>query len=236
METDGFIAEMCGQIHSEDKITETQTSVTSQTIYSNHTQQSLSQQKQLLVNYLKKSLETHREEANGRFVLGEGMPFDLEIKNNYSVLIVKPSAGCSTKEVFAIADKKEFKPVDIDTVLKALKEKGYLLGVVTNKGLPLTIYSLEICHIDSFFDVIISADDVAIPKPDPSGIKKAMESLNIKNNEDVLYVGDNDIDYFTAENAGVDCMLVSWGPRVIKCIDQAKYEAKSYNEMRDIVL
>ena len=46
----------------------------------------------------------------------------IEIKNNYSVLIVKPSSGCSTKEVFAIADKKEFKPVDIDTVVKALKE------------------------------------------------------------------------------------------------------------------
>ena len=121
-------------------------------------------------------------------------------------------------------------------VLKALKEKGYLLGVVTNKGLPLTKYSLEICHIESFFDVIVSADDVAIPKPDPSGVLKAMESLNIKNKGDVLYVGDNDIDYFTAENAGVDCMLVSWGPRVIKCIDKAKYEAKSYNEMRDILL
>ncbi|MBO7574183.1 MAG: HAD family hydrolase [Bacilli bacterium] len=121
-------------------------------------------------------------------------------------------------------------------VLKTLKEKGYLLGVVTNKGLPLTKYSLELCHIESFFDVIISADDVAIPKPDPSGVLKAMEFLNIKNKGDVLYVGDNDIDYFTAENAGVDCMLVSWGPRVIKCIDQAKYEAKSYNEMRDILL
>ena len=121
-------------------------------------------------------------------------------------------------------------------VLKVLKEKGYLLGVVTNKGLPLTKYSLEICHIDSFFDVVISADDVPTPKPDPSGIKKAMEALNIKNIEDVLYVGDNDIDYFTAENAGVDCMLVSWGPRIIKCIDKAKYEAKSYNEVRDILL
>ena len=121
-------------------------------------------------------------------------------------------------------------------VLKALKEKGYLLGVVTNKGLPLTKYSLEICHIEAFFDVIVSADDVAIPKPDPSGVLKAMGSLNIKNKGDVLYVGDNDIDYFTAENAGVDCMLVSWGPRVIKCIDKAKYEAKSYNEMRDILL
>ena len=46
----------------------------------------------------------------------------IEIKNNYYCLIVKPSAGCSTKEVFAIADQKEYKPVDIDTVVKALKE------------------------------------------------------------------------------------------------------------------
>ena len=53
--------------------------------------------------------------------IGEVME-PIEIKNNYSVLIVKPSSGCSTKEVFAIADKKEFKPVDIDTVVKALKE------------------------------------------------------------------------------------------------------------------
>ena len=46
----------------------------------------------------------------------------LEIKNNYYCLIVKPTCGCSTKEVFAIADKSEYKPVDIDTVVKALKE------------------------------------------------------------------------------------------------------------------
>lgn len=46
----------------------------------------------------------------------------IEIKNNYYCLIVKPSSGCSTKEVFAIADQKEYKPVDIDTVVKALKD------------------------------------------------------------------------------------------------------------------
>ena len=46
----------------------------------------------------------------------------LEIKNNYHCLIVKPTEGCSTKEVFAIADREEYKPVDIETVIKALKE------------------------------------------------------------------------------------------------------------------
>ena len=121
-------------------------------------------------------------------------------------------------------------------VLKALKDAGYLLGVVTNKGAPLTKYSLEICHIEEFFDVVISADDVNIPKPDPSGVLKGMELLNIKDKKDVLYVGDNDIDYYTGNNAGVDTLLVSWGPRELKCLSKATYEAKAYNDMRGILL
>ena len=124
---------------------------------------------------------------------------------------------------------------EIET-LTALKEKGYRLGVVTNKGLPLTIYSLEICHIDSLFDVIISADDVPIPKPDPTGINKALEKLGITNKEEVLYIGDNDIDYITASNAGVDTLLVTWGPRTINVLDKAKYLAKSYNDIGGILL
>ena len=144
-------------------------------------------------------------------------------------------------EVFKRVSKDFYAPCvkaykDEEKVLKALKDKGYLLGVVTNKGLPLTIYSLEICHIKEYFDVIISADDVAIPKPDPTGVFKAMEKVKIQNKEDVLYIGDNDIDYVTASNAGVDALLVAWGPREIKCLDKAKYVIKSYNDIRRILL
>lgn len=121
-------------------------------------------------------------------------------------------------------------------VLTALKKKGYLLGVVTNKGLPLTIYSLEICHIDHLFDIVISADDVSIPKPHPAGIDKALDKLNIQDKKEVLYIGDNDIDYETATNAHVDCLLVTWGPREIKSINKAKYLAKSYNDIGGILL
>ena len=124
---------------------------------------------------------------------------------------------------------------EIET-LKKLKEAGILLGVVTNKGAPLTKYSLEVAHIEDLFDVVISADDVAIPKPDPTGIYKALEKLNIKNKEEVLYIGDNDIDYVTASNAGVDTLLVTWGPRKINVLDKAKYLAKSYNDIGGILL
>ena len=124
---------------------------------------------------------------------------------------------------------------EIET-LKKLREAGYLLGVVTNKGAPLTKYSLEVSHIDGLFDVVISADDVNAPKPSPLGIEKALERLAIANKEEVLYIGDNDIDYETATNAGVDAMLVTWGPREIKRVKDAKYAVSSYNELGGILL
>ena len=144
-------------------------------------------------------------------------------------------------EAFKTISKEFYAPYvtayeDEIKVLKALKEKGYLLGVVTNKGRSLTLYSLKLCEIDTFFDVVISADDVPIPKPNPEVILQAIETLKIKNKEDVLYIGDNDIDYETASNAGVETLLVTWGPREIKCLDKAKYFASSYNEIGGILL
>lgn len=124
---------------------------------------------------------------------------------------------------------------EIET-LKKLREAGYLLGVVTNKGAPLTKYSLEVSHIDGLFDVVISADDVNAPKPSPLGIDKALQRLGIEDKGKVLYIGDNDIDYETAVNAGTDAMLVTWGPREIKCIKAAKYAVSSYNELGGILL
>ena len=124
---------------------------------------------------------------------------------------------------------------EIET-LKKLREAGYLLGVVTNKGAPLTKYSLEVAHIDGLFDVVISADDVNAPKPSPAGINKALERLGIEDKGKVLYIGDNDIDYETAVNAGTDAMLVTWGPREIKRVKDAKYAVSSYDELGGLLL
>ena len=52
--------------------------------------------------------------------IGERMT-PINIKNNYYVLIVKPDEGCSTKEVFGVADKKPYPQVNIDKVLEALE-------------------------------------------------------------------------------------------------------------------
>lgn len=42
------------------------------------------------------------------------------VKNNYYVLIVKPSAGCGTKAIYEISDQMTLKTGDVDAVIKAL--------------------------------------------------------------------------------------------------------------------
>ena len=47
----------------------------------------------------------------------------INIKNDYYVLLVKPEAGCSTKEVYSLCDKKKNWPHgNVETVIKALEE------------------------------------------------------------------------------------------------------------------
>ena len=46
----------------------------------------------------------------------------ISVKNNYYVLLVKPEAGCSTREIYAISDTMDLKVCNIDNVIKALEE------------------------------------------------------------------------------------------------------------------
>ena len=53
--------------------------------------------------------------------IGEKMQ-PLEIKNNYHVLIVKPTEGVSTKECFKLLDSRPYPEVDIEKVVEALRD------------------------------------------------------------------------------------------------------------------
>ena len=46
----------------------------------------------------------------------------ITVKNNYYVLLVKPEAGCSTKEIYKLSDEMDLKVCSIENVIKALEE------------------------------------------------------------------------------------------------------------------
>lgn len=119
--------------------------------------------------------------------------------------------------------------------LCVLKEKGYKLGIVTNKNHESSLYCLEVLGYKDLFDVVVASDDVIHPKPHGEPILKAMALLKEKDLKKVLYVGDNESDYLCAESAHVDSMIVTWGPRKLNKNIKPRYKIASFNEFVEVI-
>ena len=117
-----------------------------------------------------------------------------------------------------------------ETLLR-LKEQGYKLGIVTNKIHSSTLLCLKLIGLEGIFDSLVCYDDVVNPKPNKEAIVKSMELLGVSDLSKVLYIGDNKSDLDTANNANVDCALVSWGPRVLDKNLKPTFTIASFDEL-----
>ncbi|WP_040983410.1 HAD family hydrolase [Oceanobacillus jeddahense] len=100
---------------------------------------------------------------------------------------------------------------EINDLLRFLKKKGYKLGIVTGKASRSLLISLDYLDMNDLFDVIITGDDVTIPKPHPEGLNEALALLNIKNTE-AVFLGDSDADIQAGNQADVYTIGVQWLP------------------------
>lgn len=139
------------------------------------------------------------------------------------------------REISVALYKKEMKLYkDEIEVLSNLKKAGFKLGIVTNKVRSSSNITLEILGITDLFDCMVCFDEIKNGKPNPEGIQKAMEIMNITEKQRVIYVGDNEIDYQTAANSNVDSMLVTWGPRKLNRDLNVTYFVSSFKEMEGV--
>lgn len=97
-----------------------------------------------------------------------------------------------------------------DTLVK-LKERGYLLAVVSNK-FDEGAKKLINFYLPNIFDRIQGSIPELGYKPSPDLVNKVLSELCVSNN-DALYIGDTNVDYETATNSKLDCVLVSYGYR-----------------------
>ncbi|MCL6478876.1 MAG: HAD-IA family hydrolase [Peptococcaceae bacterium] len=95
-------------------------------------------------------------------------------------------------------------------MLKELREKGIKTGVVTSKGRPGTMRTVEFTGIAPDLDVIVTAHDVERHKPLPDPVRKALEMLGV-GAAWAVYVGDSHFDLEAGKAAGVRVLGVSWG-------------------------
>ena len=95
--------------------------------------------------------------------------------------------------------------------VRALKDGGKRLGLVTSKLNDGARRGLRVSGLEAAFELIVGADDVTHPKPHPEPVLKALEQLGVTAGETV-FVGDSRHDLECGRAAGVTTAAALWGP------------------------
>lgn len=124
----------------------------------------------------------------------------------------------------------------IPELLEALKNAGVKLAVVSNKP-DRTVQELVKKLFDGVFDSSVGESAAVRRKPWPDTVDAAVETLGLTKSR-CVYIGDSEVDVRTAENAGMDCISVSWGFRTEQqLIDAGAAKiAHSPEELKKILL
>ncbi|MCD5406764.1 MAG: HAD-IA family hydrolase [Desulfotomaculum sp.] len=93
--------------------------------------------------------------------------------------------------------------------LTFLKNAGYQMAVVTNKQRNLTERGLQLLELDSFFETVITVDDVSKGKPYPEPVEKGCQLLKVTKQQ-ALMIGDTVFDVKSAMAAGVKSVIIDW--------------------------
>ena len=88
-------------------------------------------------------------------------------------------------------------------LLHALKQRGTPIGLVSNSPLAFVRRSLEIVGFHDRFDVVLSAHEVAAPKPAPDPYLEACRRLGVEAGPNVIALEDSPTGVAAARAAGL---------------------------------
>lgn len=108
----------------------------------------------------------------------------------------------------------------IPEMLKALKDRGIHLAVLSNKPDRQTVKVVKEIFGDNIFDYAQGQKDGIRRKPAPDGVWYLMEQMQVSK-EECLYIGDSEVDATTGKNAGLKTIGVLWGFRDRKTLETA---------------
>lgn len=100
----------------------------------------------------------------------------------------------------------------VPELLGNLVNEGIMLAVLSNKNDVFAKKIVGEMFPDVNFSIVMGKREEFPRKPDPSSLVHILEELGIGKDE-AIFVGDSDVDVFTAHNAGIKAIGVSWGFR-----------------------
>ncbi len=96
-------------------------------------------------------------------------------------------------------------------MLKELKEEGFCTAIVSNKA-DFAVSKLSDYYFPGLIDTAVGESGKIAKKPAPAMLEKALDTIGVPLS-DAVYIGDSEVDIQTAKNAGIRCILVTWGFR-----------------------
>lgn len=129
------------------------------------------------------------------------------------------------------------KPFDgIVSELEKLKKRGIKLAILSNKPDNVTVMVAKEIFGD-LFDIIHGKRENISKKPDPMGTKLLIDELGAEVSE-CVFVGDTNVDIYTAKNVGMKSIGVLWGFRDEKELKGAKadYIIEKTDQIYDTIL
>ncbi|MGE5484350.1 MAG: HAD-IA family hydrolase [Ignavibacteriales bacterium] len=98
----------------------------------------------------------------------------------------------------------------VSAALERLRAAGYGLGIVTSKSRMMLELGIEQFGFKGYFDVSVSAEDVAKHKPEPEPVLKALELAGVPGDL-AMMVGDTVADVVAGKRAGTWTAAALWG-------------------------
>ena len=125
----------------------------------------------------------------------------------------------------------------IGKMLKNLKEREIVTAVLSNKPDTFVGDILSSLYPDIVFEAAWGKREKFPTKPAPESLFALMKEIGAEK-KSTVYVGDSNIDVFTAKNGGIDFIGCSWGFRGEQELREAgaKLVAHSSSELEKLII
>ncbi len=122
----------------------------------------------------------------------------------------------------------------MDELLTWLQDRKVPVAILSNKDHALT-QRIAAHRLEQFEFIQVQGLSVKYPgKPDPESAQAIAELMRCKP-ERLLFIGDSEVDFQTAVNAGMVPGIVSWGFRSIKELKRYVPESMIYDTPRQLL-
>ena len=175
-----------------------------------------------------------RSKQETRAALGSGVRFLIEqsVPDGLSDVEISKVEEDFLK-YYKVHSMDNTRPYDgIVELIKEVRESGIKTAVVSNK-IDSAVKELCANFFEGAFDVAYGERPGIPRKPDPKPINAIIDEFGLSKNE-VVYIGDSEVDLLTANNAKIDHIIVTWGFRDREFLEQngAKNLVESMDKLK----